>query len=202
MSLITVSPILPLEIRWHGRGGQGVMTASRLLATAAMKSGLYSQSLPDFGAERSGAPVAAYTRLDTKPPVMRGPVSSPGAVVIFDLSVIAAVDVLAGITGSGVVVVNTAHSPEIVASVLKAESLLVCTVDGDAISARLLGRRLPNAPVLGALLRALPLPAVDLGTLTKTMRDEMGQSFSPEIVEANVSALQEGHTAARFGGAV
>ena len=194
----TALRVLPVEVRWHGRGGQGVITASRLLVTAALRAGYYPQSLPDFGAERSGAPIAAYSRIDRQPPTMRGPVTAPVAVVVLDLTVTAAVNVLEGLQPGGAVVVNSTRTPEFIASMLGVRDAIVCAVDGSGIAARLIGRPLPNAPVLGALVRVLPI--VDLPTMQATLREEMGRTFPPRVVEGNLAALIEGYETARTGG--
>lgn len=194
----TVLQVLPVEIRWHGRGGQGVVTASRIFATAALGAGYYPQSLPDFGAERSGAPVAAYTRIGTEPPAVRGPVTAPTAVVVLDLTLASAVDVLDGLQPGGLVIVNTPRDPVIARDMLGAGQAMVFTVDATGIAMRLTGRPLPNSPMLGALVRAMPV--VDLPAMLSTLRAEMGRTLSEKVVEANAAALAEGYETVLAGG--
>ncbi|MBI4304780.1 MAG: 2-oxoacid:acceptor oxidoreductase family protein, partial [Chloroflexi bacterium] len=98
---------LPAGIVWHGRGGQGVVTASRLLAAAALRIGLYPQSLPEFGAERSGAPLVAYTRIGEAPAILRGPISDPSIVAVVDESLFGNVNMLAGLQRGGGLIVNS-----------------------------------------------------------------------------------------------
>jgi pyruvate ferredoxin oxidoreductase gamma subunit len=187
---------LPLSVRWHGRGGQGVVTASRILATAALKAGHYMQSLPDFGAERSGAPVAAHTRIDTAPPAERGPIEAPDVVVILDASLAGQVDVTAGLKSHSAVIVNVREDNigKLGQLPLKPGQAL-WTVDGSGIGTRLLGRNLPNTPVLGALARVVPVLPLD--TIAVAMRELMSETFSEKVINANLQALHEGYEAVR-----
>ncbi|MDA1256257.1 MAG: 2-oxoacid:acceptor oxidoreductase family protein [Chloroflexi bacterium] len=197
--LVTTTPVaLPAEVRWHGRGGQGVVTASRLLATAALRGGFFPQSLPDFGAERSGAPIAAYTRVGDSPPTMRGPVTNPALVLILDPSLIGSVDVLEGVLPGAAVVVNSTRSPENERDRLGRSDIVICTIDGTAIGEELIGRPLPNVPMLGALLTVYPI--VDLETMTDAVRAQLGEIFSERVVNGNIAALQRGNELARSVG--
>lgn len=183
---------LPLEIRWHGRGGQGVVTASRILATAALNGGYHLQSLPDFGAERSGAPISAYTRISESPPVDRGPITEPDAVILLDASLIGQVDFLSGLVSDGVVVVNV---PDANASALEQLQLgseqELWTVDGSAIGMELLKRNLPNTPVLGAFARAVPV--LELETIATALEQLLSETFKTPIVQSNLKALRRGY---------
>lgn len=190
---------LPFEVRWHGRGGQGAVTASRLLATGALAAEYYPQSLPDFSAERAGAPVAAYTRIDRAPPTVRGPVTEPGAVVVIDPTLLDVVDVVAGLVPGGLLVLNTRDDPEAIAEALGRNDIAVCTADGSGIAMRTIRRPLPNVPMLGALLKAVPV--VDRETMTASLRKQMGEVFPERVVEANVVAFGEGYESAQIRGA-
>jgi len=186
----------PLEIRWHGRGGQGVVTASRILATAALNGGYYLQSLPDFGAERSGAPISAYTRISETPPVDRGPITNPDIVILLDASLIGQVDVLSGLVGDGVVVVNMADPGSDAVRELGAQAgQELWTVDASGISRELLGRNLPNTPMLGAFVRAAPV--MDLEAISKALEELMSETFSRSIIDSNLIALKRGFEEAR-----
>lgn len=185
---------LPLEVRWHGRGGQGAVTASRLLASGALAAGFYLQSLPDFSAERAGAPVAAYTRIDREPPRMRGPVLEPGAVVVIDPTLLEVVNVAGGLLPGGSLVVNTRDKPETIAANVERNDVNVWTADGSGIAMATLGRPLPNVPMLGSLLKAIPL--IDPETMIKALRHQLGELFPERIVEANVQAFNQGFESA------
>lgn len=186
---------LPARIRWHGRGGQGVVTASRLLAAATVRAGLYPLSLPEFGAERSGAPVEAHTRIDRTPPTLRSPIDNPDVVIVFDWTLLDVVDVIAGLPAAGIAVVNTTLAPEAVADRFGDPRLRIACVDGDGIAKRLLGRALPNSPLLGALLRAFPV--IELATMEQALRSGLEAAFPARIVQANVEALSEGYRTVR-----
>ena len=187
---------LPFEVRWHGRGGQGAITASRLLASGALANDYYPQSLPDFSAERAGAPVAAYTRIDRVPPRVRGPVTEPSAVVVIDPTLLDAVNVVAGLVPGGLLVINTREGPETIADAVGRQDIAICTADGSAIAMRTIGRPLPNVPMLGALLRAQPL--IDRKIMIDSLRRQLGEIFPERIVEANVVAFDEGYDTAEL----
>ena len=188
-----MEPKLPLEIRWHGRGGQGVVTASRILATAGLKAGHYLQSLPDFGAERSGAPIAAHTRIDEMPPVERGPIEFPDVVIVLDASLIGQVDVTAGLKEPGAVVMNIRGDDEPPELPLKPLHEL-WRIDGSEIGRRLLGRNLPNTPILGAFAKAVP--ALPLETIAEALEELMSETFNEKVIKANLEALREGFDSA------
>lgn len=187
---------LPNEVRWHGRGGQGVVTASRILASAALKAGYYLQSLPDFGAERSGAPIAAYTRISETPPIDRGPVYETDAVIVLDASLIGQVDVETGLAPDGKIIVNTANpdSPALKRLKLQPEQQL-WTVDASQIAIELIRRNVPNTPILGVFARSVPV--LDIDTMSHAIDELMSETFPPHIVEANLKALRLGHDQAQ-----
>lgn len=184
---------LPIAIRWHGRGGQGVITASRILATAGLKAGYYMQSLPDFGAERSGAPIAAHTRIDVNPPAERGPIEEPDAVIVLDASLIGQVDVTAGLAPDGAVVINLPDGSGPDLDLKEGQELW--RIDGSGIGNRLLGRNLPNTPILGAFAKAVAV--LPLETVASALTELMSETFTPHIVSANTEALHEGYSSVR-----
>jgi pyruvate ferredoxin oxidoreductase gamma subunit len=188
--------MLPVTVRWHGRGGQGVVTASRILASAALKGGYYMQSLPDFGAERSGAPIAAYTRISETPPVDRGPVDEPGVVIVLDSSLIGQIDMLGGLIPDGTVILNTPDPNSAALARLELESQQeLWTLNASQIAMDLLRRNLPNTPVLGAFAHAVPV--LDLDTISLALKELMSEKFSESIIEANLKALRLGYDQAR-----
>ena len=187
---------LPFEVRWHGRGGQGAVTASRLLATGALASDYYPQSLPDFSAERAGAPVAAYTRIDRAPPTVRGPVTEPSAVVVIDPTLLDSVDVVAGLPPGGLLVMNTRETPKAIARAVGRSDVAVCAADGSALALRTIRRPLPNVPMLGALLKAAPL--INPQIMISSLRAQLGELFPERVVEANVTAFNEGYESAQL----
>ena len=184
-----------LEVRWHGRGGQGVVTASHVLATAALVQGLHFQSLPAFGAERSGAPVVAYTRIADGPIPVRGPIEEPDVVVVLDPTLIGRVAVLEGLGQGGVVIVNSPRPPQEVARELGVPPGRVYMLDASEVALRLLGRRLPNAPMLGALVRVTAV--VSLGACGEALRQTVGARLGAAVLDANLRALHEGYERVR-----
>ncbi len=186
-----------VQIRWHGRGGQGVVTASNLLAEAALEDKLYFQSFPDYGAERSGAPIIAYTRLSDAPIHIRSQVTEPDIVIVLDASLIGKVDLLAGLGEEGTIVVNTSLSPDEVRERLNAGHRTVCVVDGTQISMDVLGRNIPNVPMLGGLLRIEEV--VSQEAVIATIRHRLGARFRSQIVQANLDAFSRAYQEATVG---
>jgi 2-oxoacid:acceptor oxidoreductase gamma subunit (pyruvate/2-ketoisovalerate family) len=142
-----------IEIRWHGRGGQGAVTSVELLALAAIGEGKYAQGFPSFGPERRGAPVAAFNRVDDKPIKVRSSIYRPDAVLVLDEGLIGAVDLTEGLKPDGILIVNTSKSRAEIKKALKYKGRLG-TVDGLAIAWKELGVPITNTTMLGALIRA------------------------------------------------
>ncbi|MBI2907948.1 MAG: 2-oxoacid:acceptor oxidoreductase family protein [Chloroflexi bacterium] len=177
-----------LEIRWHGRGGQGVVTAAKLLAETYLEEGKYFQAQPEYGAERMGAPIRAYSRFSDKPIPIHCAITEPDFVVVLDPTLIGVVDITEGLKEGGTVVINTAETPEQIKAKLGLKKGEVFTVNASRISMEALGRNLPNTPILGALTRAMG--TVDKAAMVKEIRHKLGQSLRPDIVEANVNAYE------------
>lgn len=180
-----------MEVRWHGRAGQGAKTAALLLAEAALKEGKYIQGFPEYGPEREGAPMKAFTRISDSPILIHCDVASPDAVVVLDMTLLEAVDVTEGLPAEGVILVNTTAPPEKIRKKLNLSQGKVFTVDATGISLEILGRNLPNMPMLGALVKAIPL--ISLDTLLKGLREKFEKKFASRIVEGNISAVQRAY---------
>lgn len=179
-----------LEIRWHGRGGQGAKTASLLLADAAFATGNYVQGFPEYGPERMGAPITAYNRISENPIRVHSNIYNPDCVVVVDQTLLEAVDVTAGLGKDGAIIVNTDKSPEEIKNQLEGFEGTVYTVDAKEISEDCLGRYFPNTPMLASVVK-----------VTKVMEDEvfireMEKSFKhkfsnkPEVIDGNMDALK------------
>jgi pyruvate ferredoxin oxidoreductase gamma subunit len=171
------------EVRIHGRGGQGVVTAAELLSVAAFHTGRYAQAFPSFGSERTGAPVVAYCRIAERPIRLREPVLAPDAIVVQDATLLHRVDVLAGLARDGLVLVNSSRSPKELG--LAGHDGRVFTVPASQLARAYLGRPLPNAALLGglaALCALVPLAAVV---------EAIGQRFPGPLGIANVAAATE-----------
>ena len=179
-----------VEIRWHGRGGQGAKTASLMLAEAAFDTGKFIQGFPEYGPERMGAPITAYNRISDEPITIHSNIYDPDYVVVVDESLLTSVDVTAGLKKEGAIVVNTPKSPEEIRKYLKGYEGKVCTVDARVISVDALGRYFPNVPMLGAVVKAAKL--MDDETFIDAMEKSFHHKFAskPQVIEGNMKALK------------
>ena len=177
-----------LEIRWHGRGGQGAITVSKVLALAALRSGKYAQAFPEYGPERGGAPVKAYNRLDDRHIVIHSGVYEPHRVAVLDETLLEAEDVTGGLDPNGALVINTKRSPEEIRERTGYPGRILC-VDADAI-AQETGSGFANVPLLGAL--ASTLDFLSLETVEAALREAF-EKLHPEVLEKNVEALRRGY---------
>ena len=178
------------QVRIHGRGGQGVVTAAEMLSVAAFQDGKHSQAFPTFGSERAGAPVTSFCRIDEWPIRAREPVSEPDALIIQDPTLLHQVKVFAGLREDGYVLINTSRSPEDLglsefASGFRPGRLLA--VPASEIASRRLGRPLPNTALLGGF-------AAMTGVVTlEAVVQAIGQKFSGDIADRNMLAATEAH---------
>lgn len=179
------------EVRWHGRAGQGAKTAALLIAESALSEGKYIQGFPEYGPERQGAPMKAYTRISDSPIHIHSGVTNPDAVVVLDSSLLDVVDVTEGLPEEGVILVNTDEDPGKIRKKLNLSNGKVYTVNATSISLDILGRNLPNMPMVGALIKALPLLSLD--TLLEGVKKKFGKKFSSKIVEGNISAIRKAY---------
>jgi pyruvate ferredoxin oxidoreductase gamma subunit len=177
-----------IEIRWHGRGGQGVVTAGKLLAETAMGAGQYFQAFPDFGPERMGAPIRAFTRLSSRPITVHSQIEEPDVVLVLDPTLLGTVLVTEGLKENGILLVNTSMSPAEVRKVTGFRTGKAYTVDASHIAIEEMGRDITNTPMLGAFARATGI--FDIEALAGQLRAWFGKKISPEAVEANVRAMR------------
>ncbi|MDR1245926.1 MAG: 2-oxoacid:acceptor oxidoreductase family protein [Clostridiales Family XIII bacterium] len=180
-----------IEIRWHGRGGQGAKTAALLLADVAFSTGMYVQGFPEYGPERMGAPITAYNRLDDRPIRIHSNIYFPDIVVLADESLIDSVDVTAGLKNNGSIVVNTTQKPDKVRRMFSDYPGAVYAIDAMDISIRSMGRNLPNTPLLAAVVKLTGI--IDEKAFVNNMRESFAHKFAtkPEVVEGNMNALRE-----------
>jgi pyruvate ferredoxin oxidoreductase gamma subunit len=176
------------EIRWHGRGGQGVVTAGELLAETALDSGQYFQAFPDYGPERMGAPIRAFTRLSADPITIHSQIEEPDVVLVLDPTLLGAVPVTEGLKEDGVLLVNSAMSPAEVRETLAFRIGKVFTVDASHIAIEEMGREITNTPMLGAFAEATGLVSID--ALAHEVREWFGTKLSKQAIDANVRALK------------
>lgn len=181
-----------IEIRWHGRGGQGTVTAAKVLADACLSGGGYVQAFPEYGPERAGAPIRAFNRISEHVIRMYGPVLHPQVVSIADATLIDAVNVTEGARDDAVFIVNTSKDPKEVRQKLKAkDSQKVYTIDATKIAVDCFGRPLPNSTMLGAIIKATGI--VDMDVLLENVRKSFGKKFSQKIIDGNLEATRRGY---------
>ena len=179
-----------LEIRWHGRGGQGAKTAALLLADSAFNTGKFVQGFPEYGPERMGAPITAYNRISDEKFTIHSNIYEPDYVVVVDETLLDSVDVTAGLKESGGIIVNSPKSPEELAPKLKGYKGKVYTIDARDISIACLGKYFPNTPMLGAVVKVSELMPVD--EFVKDMQESYEHKFAskPHVIEGNMNALK------------
>lgn len=177
------------EIRWHGRAGQGAKSASQMLAEAALEAGKYVQAFPEYGAERTGAPMKAFNRIGDEYIRVRSSIENPDVVVVIDDTLLSP-EVVEGLSTDGVLLVNTAKDIEFVRKKTGFNGR-ICIVDATDIALQELKRGIPNTPILGALVRATNV--VSLEALERRIEKMFGNKFAKEVVEANKRALRRGY---------
>lgn len=179
-----------LEIRWHGRGGQGAKTAALLLAEVAFKTGKYAQGFPEYGPERMGAPITAYDRISDSEIRVHSNIYDPEFVVVVDETLLEIVDVTAGLKEDGAILINTEKSKEEILPLLKGYKGKVYTVDARKISMETLGKNFPNTPMLAAIVKVTGV--IDDETFLSEMEGSFKHKFArkPEVIEGNMQALK------------
>ena len=179
-----------IEIRWHGRGGQGAKTASLLLADAAFNTGKYIQGFPEYGPERMGAPITAYNRISDTPITIHSNIYEPDYVVVVDDTLLESVDVTAGLKPTGAIVINTTKSPDYLKSILKGYTGDVYTIDARKISMEALGKYFPNTPMLAAIVKVSKIMSDE--DFIKDMEGSFKHKFAkkPEVIDGNMKAIK------------
>ena len=178
-----------LEIRWHGRGGQGAKTAALLLADVAFKTGQYVQGFPEYGPERMGAPITAYNRISKDVIRVHSNIYTPDLVVVVDETLLHSVDVTAGLKEEGAIIVNTPKSADEIKPLLNGYKGKVFTVDARRISVEALGKNFPNSPMLAAAVAVSGVMSQE--EFLKEMQESYQHKFAkkPEVIEGNMKAL-------------
>lgn len=181
-----------IEIRWHGRGGQGAKTAALLLADVAFKTGKYVQGFPEYGPERMGAPITAYNRISEKQITVHSNIYDPDFVAVVDDSLLDAIDVTNGLNPNGAIIVNTERSKEEITAKLQRHGYKgkVYTIDAKAISVEALGKNYPNSPMLAAVVAVTKV--MDPEVFLKEMKASFEHKFAkkPEVIDGNMKALE------------
>ena len=179
-----------IEIRWHGRGGQGAKTASLLLADAAFNTGKYIQGFPEYGPERMGAPITAYNRISSSPIRIHSNIYEPDYVVVVDDTLLESVDVTAGLEEDGAVVINTTKNGEDLKKLLKGYKGKIYTIDARKVSMETLGKYFPNTPMLAAIVKVSGI--MNEEEFVKDMEGSFKHKFAkkPEVIDGNMKAVK------------
>ena len=179
-----------IEIRWHGRGGQGAKTAALLLADVAFKTGKHVQGFPEYGPERMGAPITAYNRISSDVIRVHSNIYDPDYVAVVDETLLHTVDVTAGLKKEVAIIVNTAKSKEEIMPQLNGYEGRVVTIDARTISEEALGKYFPNSPMLAAVVATTGVMPKE--TFLQEMRASYKHKFAkkPEVIDGNMKALE------------
>jgi len=178
------------EVRWHGRGGGGIITASEILAYTALKENKFFQSFPDFGPERMGAPIRAYTRIDDKAINIHSQVYEPDAVIVLDSTLLGNVNVSEGLKENSVLIINTPLSKEEIKKKVKFEGKLY-VLNATKIAMETIGKPIANICVVGALSKVSGI--VKKENLISTIKETLGAKFSEKVVNGNINAALRGY---------
>lgn len=182
------------EIRWHARAGQGAVTAAKLVAESALYEDKYMQAMPEYGPERTGAPLKAYTRISSDPIEVCNNIEHPDIVIVLDETLLGVEDVAEGMSPDGAVIVNTTRTPrelrEAELSGLPA-TVTLATIDASGIALDTIKRDIPNTPIVGALSKVRPIVASESikGQLVKTF----GKKFAQEMIDANLASVDRAY---------
>jgi pyruvate ferredoxin oxidoreductase gamma subunit len=187
-----------VEIRWHGRGGQGTVTAAKVFADACLSGGRYVQAFPEYGPERSGAPLRAYNRVSSKELRMHCPVLRPDIVAVVDATLLDGIDVIDGAHDNAIIIVNSSQEPGLIREKLKAKpSQKVFTVDATKIAIDCIARPMPNSSMVGALAKVSGV--VGLDQILDDVKKSFGKKFSQKIIDGNLEAVRRGYGEVREG---
>lgn len=176
------------EIRWHARAGQGAVTAAKLVAETALFENRYMQAMPEYGPERMGAPLKAFTRICDAPIEVHNNIDNPGIVVVLDETLLDVIDVVEGIRPDGVVILNTKHSAQSVREKLGVpDTVKVAVVDASGIAMATIKRDIPNTPIVGALAKVTGV--VDVESVKGQLERSFGKKFAQEMIDANLESV-------------
>ncbi len=180
------------EIRWHARAGQGAVTASKLVAETALLQGRYMQAMPEYGPERTGAPLKAFTRVCDEPIEVHNNINNPDIIIVLDDTLLDVIDVTEGIKEQGIIIINTVLNLEDARKVLGVpDSVKVAVIDASGIALDTIKRDIPNTPVVGALSRVSGIISVD--AVRDRLVEMFGKKFSKEMIDANLNSLQRAY---------
>jgi pyruvate ferredoxin oxidoreductase gamma subunit len=177
-----------LEIRWHGRGGQGAKTAAMLFAETAIEEGKYGQGFPDYGPERMGAPLRGFTRVSNQPIIIHSSIEEPHVVVVLDQTLLNSVNIVEGVPSDGLIIVNTHLKPKEVREKLKISDRKIFVVNATQIALDTIGKPIPNTVMLGALIKVTGI--FDIHDMEKNITKKFNAKFGEKIATGNIKAIK------------
>jgi pyruvate ferredoxin oxidoreductase gamma subunit len=181
------------EIRWHARAGQGAVTAAKVVAETALSADMYMQAMPEYGPERMGAPIKAFTRISPDPIDIHCNIENPDVVIVLDETLLDVVDVTEGIADDGVVILNTCTPAAQVKQMLGvADSVKVACVDASGIALDTIKRDIPNTPIVGAFVKAKS-GVIDLEIFKSLLAKNLSKKFGQEMIDANFAAVDRAY---------
>ncbi|MEL7666820.1 MAG: 2-oxoacid:acceptor oxidoreductase family protein [Actinomycetota bacterium] len=176
------------EIRWHARAGQGAVTAAKVVAETALAADKYMQAMPEYGPERMGAPIKAFTRISTDPIEIHCNIEYPDIVIVLDDSLLDIVDIAEGVHDGGVILVNTCTPPDQVKTRLGVnDSVRVASVDASGIALDTIKRDIPNTPMVGALIKLTSV--IDMDVFKGLLAKNLSKKFGQEMIDANWASV-------------
>jgi pyruvate ferredoxin oxidoreductase gamma subunit len=185
------------EIRWHARAGQGAVTAAKVVAETALAADQYMQAMPEYGPERMGAPIKAFTRISDHPIEIHNNIENPDVVIVLDESLLDVVDVTEGISDEGIIIINTCSPPADVKRALKVgEGVKVACVDASGIALDTIKRDIPNTPIVGAFARVSGV--IDIDVFKGLLAKNLGKKFGQDMIDANFAAVDRAHEEVTF----
>lgn len=187
-----------IEIRWHARAGQGAVTAAKLVAETALFEDRYMQAMPEYGPERMGAPLKAFTRISDEPIEVYNNIEHPDIVVLLDETLLDVVDITEGMHDDGIVIINTTETPVAMRERLGVpETVEVATIDASGIALDTIKRDIPNTPIVGALTKVRPIVKVD--SVKGQLQKSFGKKFAQAMIDANLESVQRAYEEVQVG---
>ncbi|MDR1259771.1 MAG: 2-oxoacid:acceptor oxidoreductase family protein [Endomicrobium sp.] len=179
-----------IEVRWHGRGGQGAKTAALLFAETLLATGKYIQAFPEYGPERMGAPVQSFNRISDEIITIHSGITNPNYVVILDSSLMNSVNVTYGVDNNGKIIVNTSLNSQDIVKKLGVLTNQVCVINASKIALETIGKDIPNTPMLGALVKVIG--ALNIDDVLENIRVKLMTKFrhKPEVIEGNLTSIK------------
>ncbi|NLI70139.1 MAG: pyruvate synthase [Firmicutes bacterium] len=179
------------EIRWHARGGQGAVTASKTLVEMILPKNMYFQSFPEFGPERMGAPIQVFNRISSSPITVYCGITTPDIVLVLDVTLLDVVDVTSGLKKNGIIIVNTNLNPDMLSRIYGLQDYRPYTVDATRIALDTMGKPFANIPMLGAFLKITGL--LEKEEAIENLRSSFSKRYPSRIVDMNVKALEHAY---------